>query len=122
VLVGAQPGRGRRAGLYTDLTFAVWSGERLVNVARAYSGLDDAELQTLDRWIRAHTVARHGPLRAVEPLLVFELAFEGLAPSTRHAAGIALRFPRIARRRTDKGPADADTLTRVHALLGAHVA
>jgi DNA ligase-1 len=81
--------------------------------------LSDDEIDTLDRWIRQHTIERFGPVRAVEPVHVFELAFEGLAPSTRHRAGIALRFPRIARWHTDKTAREADTLERVKALLQA---
>jgi DNA ligase-1 len=117
VLIDAQAGHGRRATLHTDYTFAVCQGETLVPVAKAYSGLSDDEIDTLDRWIRQHTIERYGPVRAVEPVHVFELAFEGLAPSTRHRAGIALRFPRIACWRTDKTAREADTLERVKALL-----
>lgn len=117
VLVYAQPGHGRRANLYTDYTFAVPDGEGLVPVAKAYSGLDDAEIRRLDRWIRRHTIERFGPVRSVEPVQVFELAFEGIAPSRRHKSGVALRFPRIARWREDLGPDDADSLDRVKALL-----
>ncbi|PWG64314.1 ATP-dependent DNA ligase [Sediminicurvatus halobius] len=117
ILIYAQPGHGRRANLYTDYTFAVPDGEGLVPVAKAYSGLDDAEIRRLDRWIRRHTVERFGPVRSVEPVQVFELAFEGIAPSRRHKSGVALRFPRIARWREDLGPADADSLNQVRALL-----
>jgi DNA ligase 1 len=119
VLIYAQAGHGRRATLFTDYTFAVWQGEALVPIAKAYSGLSDDEIDTLDGWIRQHTIERFGPVHAVEPVHVFELAFEGLAPSTRHRAGIALRFPRIARWRTDKTAREADTLERVKALLQA---
>jgi DNA ligase-1 len=90
-----------------------------VPIAKAYSGLSDGEIDMLDRWIRQHTIERFGPVRAVEPVHVFELAFEGLAPSTRHRAGIALRFPWIARWRTDKTVRQADTLERAKALLQA---
>jgi DNA ligase-1 len=117
VLIYAQAGHGRRATLFTDYTFAVWQGGELVPIAKAYSGLSDGEIDTLDRWIRQHTIERFGPVRAVEPVHVFELAFEGIAPSTRHRAGIALRFPRIARWRTDKAAREADTLERVKELL-----
>lgn len=117
VLVYAQPGHGRRATLMTDLTFAVWSEGELLPVAKAYSGLTDEEIDRLDRWIRAHTVERFGPVRAVEPVHVFELHFEGIAGSERHKSGIAVRFPRIARWRTDKKPQDADTLDSLRALL-----
>lgn len=110
VLVYAQAGRGRRASLYTDYTFALWQDGALVPVAKAYSGLDDAEIARLDRWIRAHTLERFGPVRQVEPYQVFELGFEGVQRSTRHKSGIAVRFPRILRWREDKSAAEADRL------------
>jgi DNA ligase-1 len=121
VLVAAQPGSGRRASVLTDLTFAVWDGGKLVTIAKAYSGLTDEELDRLDKWIRRHTVARYGPVRAVEPLHVFELHFEGIARSTRHKSGIAVRFPRIARWRIDKPAAEADTLDAVRRLLNKDI-
>ena len=124
VLLYAQAGSGRRANLYTDYTFGLWDGEpaadggpQLVPFAKAYSGLDDGEIRELDRWIRRHTRERFGPVRAVEPLQVFELAFEGLQPSGRHRSGIAVRFPRIARWRRDKPAAEADSLASARALL-----
>lgn len=117
ILVYAQPGHGRRANLYTDYSFAVPDGDRLVPIAKAYSGLDDREIRRLDRWIRRHTRERFGPVRSVEPVQVFELAFEGIAPSNRHKSGLALRFPRISRWREDIGPDDADTLEQARALL-----
>jgi DNA ligase-1 len=117
VLVYAQAGSGRRASLFTDYTFAVWRGEELVPIAKAYSGLTEQEISALDRWIRANTVDRFGPVRQVEAVHVFELAFEGINRSTRHKSGVALRFPRIARWRTDKPAAEADRLEHVHALL-----
>ena len=117
ILVYAQPGHGRRANLYTDYSFAIRDGETLVPIAKAYSGLTDAEIRRLDRWIRRHTQERFGPVRAVEPVQVFELAFEGITPSRRHKSGLALRFPRIARWREDLGPNDADTLAQAQALL-----
>jgi DNA ligase-1 len=116
VLVYAQAGHGRRAGLYTDYTFAVWDGDALVTVAKAYSGLTDAELQAVDRWIRQHVRERFGPVVTVAPQLVFELAFEGVHPSPRHKSGVAVRFPRIARWRRDKPAAEADTLATLRAL------
>jgi DNA ligase-1 len=118
VLVYAQPGNGRRAALMTDMTFAVWDGPQLVPIAKAYSGLTDDELDVLDKWIRQNTLERFGPVRAVKPEHVFELHFEAIAKSTRHKSGIAVRFPRIARWRTDKKPADADTLQSLTALMG----
>jgi DNA ligase-1 len=117
VLLYAHPGHGRRATLFTDYTFGVWNGGELVPVAKAYSGLSDEEIQALDAWIRRHTLERFGPVRVVEPSQVFELAFEGIAPSTRHKSGVAVRFPRILRHRTDKPAAEADTLETVRALL-----
>ncbi len=117
VLVYAQAGSGKRASLYTDYTFAVWDGDTLVPVAKAYSGLDDEEIARLDRWIRAHTKERFGPVRVVEPVHVFELGFEAIQRSSRHKAGIAVRFPRILRWRTDKPAREADTLPALHRLL-----
>ncbi len=117
VLLYAHPGHGRRATLFTDYTFAVWDKGELVPVAKAYSGLSDAEIAELDRWIRAHTRERFGPVRAVDPTQVFELAFEGIAASTRHRAGLAVRFPRIHRWRKDKPAAEADTLDVLRALV-----
>lgn len=118
VLMYAQPGHGRRSGLYTDYTFGAWDGDRLLPVAKAYSGLTDPEIAKLDRWIRANTVEKFGPVRSVRPELVFELAFEGIAASPRHKSGIAMRFPRILRQRHDKPPAEADTVAGLRALLG----
>ena len=117
VLLYAQAGHGRRANLYTDYTLAVWDGPLLVPVAKAYSGLTDEELLAMDRWIRQHTRETFGPVRSVEPLQVFEIAFEGIQASTRHKAGVALRFPRIARWRIDKKPEDADSLQSLKSLL-----
>jgi DNA ligase-1 len=116
VLLYAQPGHGRRSGLFTDYTFGVWDGDTLVPVAKAYSGLDDKEISQLDRWIRAHTTDRFGPVRAVEATHVFELAFEAVQLSSRHKSGVATRFPRILRWRTDKGIADADKLDDLRRL------
>ena len=119
VLVYAQAGHGRRAGLYTDYTFALRDGDALVPFAKAYSGLTDAEIREVDRFIRANTREKFGPVRTVEPRLVFELAFEGIQESSRHKSGLAVRFPRIARWRRDKAVADADTLETVRAMLRA---
>jgi len=117
VLIYAQPGSGRRAGLYTDYTFGVWDGDRLVPFAKAYSGLTDEEIRRVDAFVRRNSVDRFGPVRVVKPELVFEIAFEGIQRSTRHKSGIAVRFPRMARWRTDKLPADADTLEAVRGLI-----
>jgi DNA ligase-1 len=119
VLMYAQRGHGRRASLYTDYTFGVWSDGALVPFAKAYSGLTDDEIRSVDNYIRAHTLEKIGPVRVVAPDIVCELAFEGLQRSARHKSGIAVRFPRIARLRPDKAPADADSLDALHALLGA---
>lgn len=118
VLTAAQRGHGRRAGLYTDYTFAVWDeAGQLIPITKAYSGLTDSEIKQVDAFIRANTLERFGPVRSVKPLLVFELGFEGIQRSTRHKSGIALRFPRILRIRTDKRPEEADTLHRVQSML-----
>jgi DNA ligase-1 len=122
VLIYAQAGHGRRASLYTDYTFAVWdvdaTGERkLVPFAKAYSGLTDVEIGRVDAAIRKTTIEKFGPVRSVKPTMVFELGFEGIAPSPRHKAGIAVRFPRILRMRDDKPVAEADTLTTLRGLL-----
>ena len=116
VLISAQRGHGRRASLYSDYTFALWEGDQLVPVAKAYSGLTDEEIHEVDAFVRQHTTGKFGPLRAVTPELVFELAFEGIQVSTRHKAGVAVRFPRMSRWRRDKKPADADTLESLRAL------
>ena len=117
VMVYAQQGHGRRAGLYTDYTFSIWKDGQLVPFAKAYSGLSDKEIREVDRWIRQHTRESHGPVRVVDPELVFEIAFEGIAESRRHKSGIAVRFPRIYRWRRDKAASDADRLETVLALL-----
>ncbi len=117
VLIYAQPGSGRRATLFTDLTFGVWSDGQLVPVAKAYSGLSDEEIDELDRWVRRHTTERFGPVSAVEPVHVFELGFERIARSTRHKSGVAVRFPRMLRWRRDKTPKDADTLETLEQMI-----
>lgn len=119
VLLYAQAGHGRRAGLATDYTLALWDGETLVPFAKAYSGLTDQELVEIDRWIRRHTLERFGPVRHVQPALVFEVAFEGLARSSRHRSGWAVRFPRIVRWRQDKRVEEADSLERLQALYAS---
>ena len=116
MLVYAQSGSGRRSTLYTDYTFALWDGDVLVPVAKAYSGLDDKEILQLDRWIRANTVERFGPVRSVAPEHVFELGFEGVNVSKRHKSGVAVRFPRILRWRTDKPASEADRVDALRAL------
>ena len=117
VLIYAQAGRGRRANLFTDYTFALWdnqsepsSSRQLVTFAKAYSGLNDSEILALDRWIRSHTRERFGPTRSVEPDLVFEIGFEGIQASRRHKCGLAVRFPRILRWRNDRTADSANTI------------
>lgn len=118
VLIYAQRGSGKRASLYTDYTFGVWDDEgNLVPFAKAYSGLTDAEIREVDRFIRRNTREQFGPVRTITPDLVFELGFEGIQRSNRHKSGIAVRFPRILRWRQDKKPEEADTLETVRALL-----
>lgn len=117
VLLYAQAGHGRRASLHTDYTLGVWNGDTLVPVAKAYSGLTDAEITEVDRIIRQTTRERHGPVRVVEPTLVFQIAFDAIAHSNRHKSGVAMRFPRIARWRRDKQPADAGRLEDLQTLL-----
>ena len=123
VVIYAERGHGRRSGVYTDYTFAVWSaGEEagtreLVPFAKAYSGLTDAEIREMDAIIRRTTVESYGPVRSITPTQVFELGFEGIAPSKRHKSGVAVRFPRMLRWRRDKPIAEADTLEALKALL-----
>ena len=120
VLIYAQAGSGKRANLFTDYTFALWQGQELVPFAKAYSGLNNQEIDKLDRWIRRHTVERFGPVRSVEPIHVFEIGFEGIAASNRHKSGISVRFPRILRWRHDKPAAEADTLENARQLLAVY--
>ena len=117
VLLYAQAGHGRRAGLHSDYTLGVWDEGRLVTIAKAYSGLTDAEIVEIDRIVRATTVEKHGPVRICTPTLVFQMAFEGVAASTRHKSGVAVRFPRLVRWRKDKEPADAGTLADLKAMI-----
>jgi len=125
VLIYAQRGHGRRASLYSDYTFAVWDGppeqedRKLVPFAKAYSGLTDVEMNRVDAIVRKTTIESFGPVRSVKPTLVFELGFEGIARSTRHKSGIAVRFPRMLRWREDKPIEEADTLETLAALLPA---
>jgi len=121
VLVYAQRGHGRRASLYTDFTFAVWdeaNGVRtLVPFAKAYSGLTDEEMRQVDAIVRKTTIEKFGPVRSVTPTLVFEIGFEGIQASTRHKSGVAVRFPRMLRWRTDKHIDDADTLAMLKGFI-----
>jgi DNA ligase-1 len=122
VLVYAQRGHGRRASLYTDFTFAVWdeaNGIRtLVPFAKAYSGLTDEEMRQVDAIVRKTTIEKFGPVRSVTPTLVFEIGFEGIQASPRHKSGVAVRFPRMLRWRTDKHIDDADTLAMLKDFIG----
>lgn len=117
VLTYAMRGHGRRANLFTDYTFALWHDNELVTFAKAYSGLTDAEFKKVDAWIKKNTLERFGPVRSVTPHHVFEIAFEGIATSKRHKSGVATRFPRIVRWRTDKSIEEANTLDDLKALI-----
>ncbi len=117
VLMYAQRGHGKRSSFYSDYTFGVWKDGEIVPVGKAYSGFTDEELLKLDKWVRAHTTNRFGPVREVERKLVFEVAFDSAHHSARHKSGVALRFPRINRIRWDKPPEEADTLSNVERLI-----
>ena len=118
VLIYAQSGHGRRSTLFTDYTFGLWQDGELVPVAKAYSGLNDEEILRLDRWIRANTLERFGPVRSVQAQHVFELGFEAVNRSGRHKSGVAVRFPRILRWRHDKTAQEADSLQALKDLAG----
>ena len=120
VLIYAQAGHGRRANLFTDYTFAVWDGDVLVPFTKAYSGLTDKEIVEVDAWIKKNTLDKFGPVRSVTPTLVFEIGFEGINPSPRHKSGVALRFPRILRRREDKRAQEANTKADLLELLNIY--
>jgi DNA ligase-1 len=117
VMVYAQKGAGRRSNLYTDYTFAVKDGDKLVPFTKAYSGLTDKEFAQVDSFVKKNSLEKFGPVRTVKPELVFEIAFEGIAASNRHKSGVALRFPRISRWRTDKLPNDINTLEDLKKML-----
>jgi DNA ligase-1 len=117
VMIYAQKGHGRRSNLYTDYTFAVRDGDKLVPFAKAYSGLTDEEFRQVDAFVKRNAIEKFGPVRTVKPELVFEIAFEGIAESKRHKSGIALRFPRMSRWRTDKKPDDINTLDDLRDML-----
>jgi len=119
VLTYAMRGHGRRTNLFTDYTFGLWDDEKkeLVTFAKAYSGLTDAEFRKVDAWIKKNTLERFGPVRSVVPHHVFEIAFEGIAISSRHKSGVATRFPRILRWRQDKKIEDANTLEDLKGLI-----
>ena len=124
VLMYAQRGHGKRSSFYSDFTFGCWrpaaDGTReLAPVGKAYFGFTDEELRWLDKWVRDHTTNRFGPVREVAPGLVLEIAFDGIARSTRHRSGVAMRFPRINRIRTDKPVAEADSVETLLRLVPA---
>lgn len=121
VITRAERGHGKRAGVLSDYTFAVWRGAALVDIGKAYSGLTDLEIAALTTRLEGLTVGHAGRQLIVKPEIVLEVAFDGLQPSTRHESGFALRFPRIARLRDDKTPAEADRLETVRALFEAQV-
>jgi ATP-dependent DNA ligase len=117
VMIYAQKGSGRRSNLYTDYTFAVRDGEKLVAFTKAYSGLTDKEFAQVDAFVKTHSIEKFGPVRTVKPELVFEIAFEGIAASNRHKSGVALRFPRMSRWRKDKKPDEINTLEDLKKML-----
>lgn len=117
VMIYAQKGHGRRSNLYTDYTFAVRDGDKLVSFAKAYSGLTDKEFAEVDAFVKRNSLEKFGPVRTVKPELVFEIAFEGIAASNRHKSGVALRFPRINRWRKDKKPDEINTLDDLKKML-----
>ena len=118
VVVGVEVGHGKRHAVLSDYTFAVrdTAADRLVNIGKAYTGLTDAEIAEMTRWFEAHTIARFGRYRQVEPTVVVEIAFDVIVRSQRHASGFSLRFPRIVRLRPDKTPDEIDTVESVTAL------
>lgn len=117
VMIYAMKGHGKRAEVYSDYTFAVWKDDQLIPFAKAYSGLTDKEMNEVDRFVKQHTLEKFGPVRTVTPELVFEIGFEGINLSSRHKAGIAVRFPRILRWRKDKKANEADTLDHLKSML-----
>jgi len=119
VLTYAMRGHGRRANLYTDYTFGLWQEGELVTFAKAYSGLTDKEFARVDKFVKSNTLERFGPVRRVKEELVFELAFEGIAPSKRHKSGYAVRFPRMVRWREDKKPKDANSISDLEQMMRA---
>ncbi|MCW3093967.1 MAG: ATP-dependent ligase [Ferruginibacter sp.] len=120
VMIYAQKGHGRRSNLYTDYTFAVKDGDKLVAFTKAYSGLTDKEFAQIDAFVKRNSIEKFGPVRTVKPELVFEIAFEGIAASNRHKSGVALRFPRMSRWRHDKKPGEINTLEDLKELLNIY--
>lgn len=120
VLIYGQKGSGRRSAFYTDYTFAIRSGNQLVTIAKAYSGLTDKEIREVDKFIKANSLEKFGPVRTVKPELVFEIGFEGIAESNRHKSGVALRFPRILRWRRDKKADEINTIEDLKEMLARY--
>ncbi len=116
VVTAVEYGHGKRVGVLSDYTFAVWNGDKLVNIGKAYSGLTDVEIAEMTQWFLEHTVEDRGFLRVVEPKIVLEVAFNNMMQSERHESGYALRFPRIVRLRPDKSAEEADTIERVREI------
>ena len=117
VVTAVEYGHGKRVGVLSDYTFAVWDGDKLVNIGKAYSGLTDAEIAEMTQWFLDHTVEDQGFRRVVEPKIVLEVAFNNMMQSDRHESGYALRFPRIVRLRPDKSPEEADTIERAREIF-----
>jgi DNA ligase-1 len=117
VMIYAQKGHGRRSNLYTDYTFAVKDGDKLVSFTKAYSGLTDKEFSQVDQFVKRNSLEKFGPVRTVRPELVFEIAFEGISASNRHKSGVALRFPRISRWRKDKTVNEINTIEDLKKML-----
>jgi DNA ligase 1 len=117
VVTAVEFGHGKRIGVLSDYTFAVWNGDRLVNIGKAYSGLTDAEIAAMTQWFLDHTLEDQGFRRTVEPKIVLEVAFNNMTKSDRHESGYALRFPRIVRLRPDKSAEEADTMERVREIF-----
>jgi DNA ligase-1 len=116
VVTAVEYGHGKRVGVLSDYTFAVWDGDRLVNIGKAYSGLTDVEIADMTQWFLDHTVEDQGFRRVVEPKIVLEVAFNNMMRSDRHESGYALRFPRIVRLRPDKSAEEADTIERAREI------
>lgn len=117
ILMYAQRGHGKRSSFYSDYTFGLWKGNEIVPIGKAYFGFTDQELKQIDKWVRAHTVNKFGPVREVEKGLIFEVAFDSVHPSNRHKSGLALRFPRIHRIRWDKPIQEADHLETLAKMI-----
>jgi DNA ligase-1 len=117
VVTAVEFGHGRRIGVLSDYTFAVWDGDKLANIGKAYSGLTDVEIMGMTQWFLDHTIKDQGFRRTVEPKIVLEVAFNNMMQSDRHESGFALRFPRIVRLRPDKSVAEADTIERVREIF-----